>query len=149
MLEIERKFLVNRWAELAPLLSEGIEIRQAYIIESEDRSLRIRKKGNRAFLTLKFGKAALRREEFEYEIPASDAEALFSHCHPSLHKTRYELKVGSHLWEIDVFHQSLTGLIIAEIELDDEYTPFELPFWAGKEVTDDPEYLNINLIKRL
>lgn len=149
MLEIERKFLVNRWAELAPLLSEGIEIHQAYILESEDRSLRIRKKGKRTFLTLKFGKDALRREEFEYEIPASDAETLFSHCHPILQKTRYELTVGSHLWEIDVFHQSLEGLILAEIELNDEHAPFELPFWVGKEVTDDPEYLNINLIKRL
>jgi CYTH domain-containing protein len=98
---------------------------------------------------LKFGESALVRSEFEYEIPLVEAEALLRQCSKVLSKTRFEVVVDSHVWEIDVFHGKLQGLIVAEIELSREDETFVLPDWVGKEVTADKSYLNVNLIERL
>jgi adenylate cyclase len=149
MIEIERKFLVSRLDLLTESLKSGVEIQQAYILVGEDRSLRVRLKGPRAFLTLKIGNDALKRFEFENEINKEEAMQMLTFCDRVLSKTRYELKCGNHLWEIDFFHGKLEGLVLAEIELTEESESFDKPHWLGEEVTYQPEYLNVNLIKKL
>lgn len=149
MLEIERKYLIqsDHW------LREGIkakhEIQQAYLFQEEDKSLRIRLKNNQAFLTIKMGKG-ISRHEFEYEIPMEEALQMIKAAHlKSLQKTRYEILVDAHVWEVDVFHGKHEGLILAEIELSSEVESFKKPDWIGEEVTNDPRYLNANLFKAL
>jgi len=106
-------------------------------------------KGTKGFLTLKFGADMLSRNEFEYEIPFEEACELLTHCEKVLQKTRYEIPAGDHVWEIDVFSGALDGLMLAEIELSDADETIQLPSWVGEEVTHDPRYLNVNLIKGL
>jgi CYTH domain-containing protein len=149
MIEIERKYLIGNMDLLGPLLLNGRTIEQGYLFVSPDKSFRIRLKGDRGFITLKFGESAFVRSEFEYEIPLVEAEALLRQCSKVLSKTRFEVMVDSHVWEIDVFHGKLQGLIVAEIELSREDESFVLPDWVGKEVTADKSYLNVNLIERL
>jgi adenylate cyclase len=144
--EIERKFLVQHgiWRPAG----EGTRIRQGYLSSAKQRIVRVRAAGSHAFLTIKGPtEDSTTRLEFEYPIPPDDAAVLLGRlCEPRLlEKTRYVEKVGSHLWEIDVFEGDNDGLILAEIELDDPGEPFERPAWIGKEVTDDPRYLNVNL----
>jgi CYTH domain-containing protein len=149
MIEIERKYLIGNMDLLGPLLLNGRTIEQGYLFVSPDKSCRIRLKGDRGFITLKFGESAFVRSEFEYEIPLVEAEALLRQCSKVLSKTRFEVVVDSHVWEIDVFHGKHQGLIVAEIELSREDESFVLPDWVGKEVTADKSYLNVNLIERL
>jgi len=149
MKEIERKFLVKNMDFLKNHSTVGYTIQQAYLMESKDRSLRVRIKNQRAFLTLKIGENALERSEYEYEIPFKEAEELLHCCPRVLYKIRYEIHYQNALWEVDVFQKELTGLCIAEIELESPEQSFDLPEWVGEEVTQDPQYLNINLIKRL
>lgn len=147
MLEIERKFLVIS-TQLPDLDSwENHEIQQGYLMVEPDKSLRIRIKGKKGFLTIKLGSNALIREEFEYEIPVEDARSLLTKCGATLHKMRYDLIFEGKHWEVDVFKGNLEGLILAEIELSDVGELFINPPWLGKEVTEDPKYLNVNLIK--
>jgi len=148
MKEIERKFLVNK-SELGFIQSlKGNVIEQAYIQKEKDRTIRIRIKGELAFLTIKIGEKTLNRDEFEYPIPLKDAQNMIELLNlKSLSKTRYELLFGNHLWEIDVFEGKLKGLILAEIELSSEGELFDKPAWLGKEVSDDPAYLNAKLIE--
>jgi CYTH domain-containing protein len=145
MLEIERKFLIKDKSLLDPLLGQGVFIRQGYLFDALDQSLRVRIKSNKAFLTLKFGSSALIREEFEYEIPLEDAEQLWLRCTKKLSKTRYVLTILGDIWEVDVFHDRHEGLILAEIELTDQEQGFHRPPWLGLEVTNDSRYLNVNL----
>jgi CYTH domain-containing protein len=149
MIEIERKYLIGNMDLLGPLLLNGRTIEQGYLFAAPDKSCRIRLKGDRGFITLKFGESAFVRSEFEYEIPLVEAEALLRQCSKVLSKTRFEVMVDSHVWEIDVFHGKLQGLIVAEIELSREDESFVLPDWVGNEVTADKSYLNVNLIERL
>lgn len=152
--EIERKFLVtsDAWRQGA----FGERLRQGYIANEPARSVRVRVQGQSGFLTIKGqgqgqGQSkALARLEFEYEIPVADAEVLLETlCGGKLlEKTRYKVRVGTHLWEIDEFHGANGGLIVAEIELGAEDEPFEHPEWLGAEVSHDPRYLNVQLIVR-
>ena len=147
--EIERKFKVN--ASVSEIIAEinPIEIQQAYLLNSEGLSVRIRMKDDKAYLTIKGGTNPLVRDEFEYEIPTLEAnEMLENYCKHRLIKKRYCLKQGELTWEIDVFEGNLSGLIIAEIELPSIETTFELPYWIEEEVTMDPNYLNVKLILR-
>ena len=151
MYEIERKFIVDteKWKKVTK--PDGVSIRQAYIFEAPGKSLRIRIRirGNRAILTMKAGKKTLKREEFEYEIPLADGETLYKkYGEYFIEKTRYTIKEGKLAWEIDEFHGSLEGLIMAEVELEDEHQQVNLPEWVEKEVTEDKSYLNINLAKK-
>jgi len=112
--------------------------------------VRIRLKGEKAYLTIKSGANALSRLEFEYEIPVQDAQEMTSKLDlKTLSKTRYLIPLEGFTWELDVFHGALDGLIVAEIELQSENEVFTFPNWVGKEVTHDASYLNANLIKRL
>ena len=148
MIEIERKFLVKN-VDFLPEQDAGFNIQQAYIMESNDRSLRVRIKNERAFLTLKIGKNALERLEFEYEISLVEAQAMLQCCSRVLHKKRFKVWHQNVRWEVDVFQGDLLGLYLAEVELESLHQNIELPDWVGEEVTHDPQYLNVNLIKRL
>jgi adenylate cyclase len=145
--EIERKFLVKD-SELKFL--EGVagkKILQGYVFSDEAVSVRVRTKGDKAFLTIKGAAEGISRAEFEYEIPWDDAEAMLDKvCQAGkVIKTRYELPSGPHVWEVDVFEGALAGLVVAEIELSSEDEAFERPDWLGEEVSDDPRYLNARL----
>lgn len=150
MKEIERKFLVDvsrlDWIKEFPSKA----IKQAYIQNEIERSVRVRTKGDKAFLTIKSGKNALNRDEFEYEIPVSDALEMFERLELKvLSKIRYLVPFENHTWEVDVFEGKLKGLVVAEIELSSEDELFEKPDWILNEVTEDTSYLNANLIKQL
>ncbi|NBV08396.1 MAG: CYTH domain-containing protein [Flavobacteriia bacterium] len=147
MWEIERKFIVDKFKLNSGLLQNGVEILQGYVWSDPDKSLRIRIYGDSAFLTIKLGVTALKRQEFEYEIPRSDADALLLQCSAFVEKVRYEIPLGKFTWEVDVFKGANEGLVLAEIELTDENETFEFPEWIGEEVTHDARYLNANLIK--
>lgn len=147
-LEIERKFLLKNdtWKNKA---SHGILYKQAYLISNPERSVRIRRAGDRAFITIK-GTTTTggSKPEYEYEIPVSDTDVLFTLCQEgSIEKTRYEVSIGKHIWEIDVFGGLNEGLVVAEIELDSVDEKFEIPEWVGEEVTEDKRYINSRLIE--
>jgi adenylate cyclase len=149
MKEIERKFLVNGKINAVLTGADGKRIRQGYISDSDGKTVRVRTKGVRGFLTIKGKSSGISRTEFEYEIPVDDADALLrDFCDKTLEKTRYTVQHGGHLWEIDVFAGRLDGLIVAEIELAHEDDEFEVPEWAAEEVSHDPQYYNSNLINR-
>ena len=148
MKEIERKFLVNDLTIIENCTY--VEIKQAYLFNEKEKSLRIRIKNDRAFLTIKGNNSGFTRDEFEYEIPKSDAEEMIGIFQLKvLEKRRYYFVYESFTWEIDVFKGGLEGLCIAEIELPSEDVQFEMPNWIGEEVTFDSNYLNAELIKRL
>jgi adenylate cyclase len=104
--------------------------------------------GPRGSITVKGKNVGARRAEFEYEIPAADAERMLDTLckRPLIEKVRYTLAIGPHTWEIDVFEGDNAGLVVAEIELSREDEAFEKPDWVGNEVTDDPRYFNSNLV---
>ena len=143
--EIERKFLVREnWRPQG----EGVKIAQGYLSTVPERTVRVRLKDDRGFLTIKGRNEGISRLEFEYEIPAADAEELLQLAEqPVLEKTRYLEKHGDFLWEIDVFAGVNDGLVVAEIELPTEDTVFSPPCWLGEEVSGDVRYYNANLIK--
>ena len=147
--EIERKFLID--LKQVTLPSNGIEIRQGYLPLSENNKtvVRVRIKGDEASLAVKGENVGPVRPEFEYTIPFDDAVTMLDTLcqRPLIEKTRYEIPLGNHLWEIDVFHGDNDGLVVAEIELTDEHDQFKLPDWLSGEVTDDPRYYNSNLLQ--
>ena len=144
--EIERKFLVkgDAWRHLA----EGVRYRQGYLNSQKERTVRIRTVGDKAVITVKGVTVGCTRLEFEYPIPYADCESMLDSLaeKPLIDKTRYRIPMGEFVWEIDEFHAENDGLIVAEIELPDEDTPFERPEWIGEEVSSDPRYYNSNLV---
>lgn len=149
MQEIERKFLVdkNLWATLVKPIPA--KIAQGYLSKEPEKTIRVRIKGNKGFLTIKGKTKGITRSEFEYEIPLSDAEELLqSFTDKALNKDRYEIPFEGKVWEVDVFHGKLDGLVLAEIELQSEDEYFNKPIWATKEVSSDPSYYNAVLIER-
>jgi len=114
------------------------------------RTVRIRIKGNKGFLTIKgaSNESGLSRFEWEKEIPVEEALALLKLCEKGvIDKTRFEVKTGNHIYEIDEFYGENQGLIMAEIELKSETEFFEKPTWLGEEVTNDNRYYNSYLSK--
>ncbi|MBT8270869.1 MAG: CYTH domain-containing protein [Flavobacteriaceae bacterium] len=147
MQEIERKFLVksNAYREQAYKRST---IKQGFLNLDPQRTVRVRVKRNSAQLTVKglSSDDGLSRHEWEIDIPKKDALFLLDLCHNEfIEKERYEVKCGEHVFEIDEFHGSNEGLVLAEIELNDENESFVKPDWLGTEVTGQPEYYNANL----
>ncbi|EHQ29210.1 CYTH domain-containing protein [Mucilaginibacter paludis] len=144
--EIERKFLVNhgKWNQLNK--PAGTAFRQGYMVKEADKTVRVRVAGNQAYITIKGKSKGISRSEYEYEIPVDDAgELLSAFCEAVIYKTRYCITFAGKLWEIDVFDRDNEGLIMAEIELDDEAETFDLPDWVETEVTGDDRYYNSNL----
>lgn len=149
MLEIERKYLLETMDWKHEFIQSVTNIKQAYLFEDEEKSVRIRVRSDKAYLTIKMGKGVT-RNEFEYSIPVSDAEEMIEKAELlCLEKDRYVIHYGGNDWEIDVFKGKYEGLVLAEIELNDENEAIQLPAWIGKEVTNDPTYLNVNLFKNL
>nr|VFK31061.1 MAG: adenylate cyclase [Candidatus Kentron sp. MB] len=144
--EIERKFLVinDSWRQQA---SKGVHYQQGYFPHAETCSVRIRIAGDKATLNIKGATLHVTRDEYEYPIPLNDAkEMLARFCErPFIEKTRYLVKNGAHLWEIDVFEGENAGLIVAEIELSREEEEFEIPSWAGQDVSNEARYYNVCL----
>lgn len=146
-LEIERKFLVNAENLSKIHLTNGEKISQGYLSTDIEKTVRIRIKENHAFISVKTKNIGIVRHEFEYEIPIADAKELLKLCEPKiLSKTRYKIEYENHIWEVDIFEGKLSGLILAEVEINfpDEFV--KIPSWAEKEVSDDPKYYNVNLI---
>jgi len=148
--EIERKFLVKKelWAALEKPL--GKHYRQGYLMNSEDRVVRVRIAGDHGFITIKGAAQGISRLEYEYEIPKSDAEEMLERFQPEgTEKIRYRIPEDSGLvWEVDEFLAANAGLIVAEIELTDEDQSFTRPDWLDQEVTHDERYANSNLALR-
>lgn len=146
-IEIERKFLVkgDGWR----FLSSGTIYRQGYIATEKGKTVRVRVFGKQARLTIKGPTKGRTRAEFEYPIPLEDAEEILNTlCKPPLiEKTRYKIPLHDLIWEIDEFHGANQGLIIAEVELEEESQNLDFPDWIGEEVSDDPRYFNSSLAK--
>ncbi len=146
--EIERKFLVtaDSWRPLAT----GQPYCQGYIATARPgHSVRVRLAGDRGYLTIKGPTQGLTRAEFEYPIPVADAQAMLSTLcdRPFIEKTRYRLPRGEVVWEIDEFAGENVGLIVAEVELQSENQPLDLPDWVGREVSGEARYYNASLVK--
>ncbi len=145
--EIEHKFLVknSNWKKGIKSFSR---IAQGYLNSDPERTTRVRVKGDKGYLTIKGKNEGIVRQEFEYEIPLKDAEQLLRICEqPLVEKIRSEVLVGSHTWDVDEFLGINEGLIVAEIELKSTLEEFEVPEWAGKNVSNDRKYYNSSLIK--
>ncbi|WP_086475710.1 MULTISPECIES: CYTH domain-containing protein [Arenibacter] len=150
MIEIERKFLVNSEAFKEDSVNAN-RIVQGFLNTDPLRTVRVRIKGDTGFLTVK-GKGndqGTTRFEWETVLPLKEAEALLKLAEPGvIEKIRYEVPRGKHLFEIDEFFGDNSGLIVAEVELEREDEPFEIPDWLGKEVTGNPKYYNSQLSKQ-
>lgn len=150
MLEIERKFLVTSEDFKDQAFAKN-HIAQGYLNSDPERTVRIRIKGEIGFLTIK-GKGnetGTTRLEWETEMALFEAKPLLAICEKGIiDKIRYEVEVGKHTYEIDEFFGDNHGLIVAEIELNDENETFEKPSWLGKEVTNDERYYNAYLSKK-
>jgi adenylate cyclase len=149
MLEIERKFLVTSDSYKKGSFSKK-RIIQGYLSSNPERTVRVRIKENKAYLTIKGASNAtgMSRFEWEKEIPVEEAENLLLLCEKGvIDKTRFEVKVGNHTYEVDEFYGENEGLEMAEIELQSETELFEKPSWLGVEVTNDERYYNSYLSK--
>lgn len=145
-LEIERKFLVV--GEFRDQAYSHSRIRQGYISSGNGKTVRVRIRDDRGYLTIKgpSDQAGLARYEFETEISLSDAEDLMKLCEPGIiDKTRYLVRSGDHVFEVDEFYGDNEGLVMAEVELHSEDETFQKPAFIGPEVTGDRRYYNAHL----
>lgn len=146
--EIERKFLVR--GEFKSLAYASERIVQGYLSSVPERTVRVRIKGEKGFLTIKgiADEEGVSRYEWEKEIPANEAQELMQLCEPGvIDKVRYLLKCGTHVFEVDEFRGENAGLVLAEVELQAAAEDFESPEWLGEEVTGDKRYYNSTLSK--
>jgi CYTH domain-containing protein len=131
-------------------LARGTRYRQGYLSTVKERTVRVRTIDDKGFLTIKGITVGATRSEYEYEIPAADADEMLDDLceQPIIEKNRYEIPLAGVTWEVDEFLGVNDGLIVAEVELQSEDQSFPKPDWIGEEVTDDPKYFNANLIAR-
>ncbi len=145
--EIERKYLIksDEWKNLA----KGKYYRQGYLSTVKERVVRVRTIDDKGFLTIKGVTVGVTRSEFEYEIPAEEANLMLDNlCEkPIIEKFRAKIEYAGLIWEIDEFHGENEGLTVAEVELKEENQKIDFPAWIGEEVSGDPRYFNSNLIK--
>jgi adenylate cyclase len=145
-IEIERKFLVDhkQWQQLDK--PTGIKMQQGYMVNEDNRTIRLRIADKQAYVTFKSGTTGISRNEHEYRIPVNEATQLFDvFVKAGLQKTRYYITYAGKLWEVDVFEGDNEGLVVAEIELDSEDEKFEHPPWVTIEVSGDERYYNSSL----
>ncbi|QCX40144.1 CYTH domain-containing protein [Aureibaculum algae] len=148
--EIERKFLVKDSSFKMEESVKAMRITQGYLSSVPERAVRIRISDHQGFITIKGigDKSGASRYEWEKKIPEKEAEELLKICEPGvIDKTRYNVQLGKHKFEIDEFHGDNEGLIVAELELKSKDEFFEKPQWLGKEVTGDVKYYNAMLKK--
>ena len=146
--EIERKFLVK--GDYKSDAKKETRITQGYLSSVPERTVRVRIKGDKGFITIKgIGNASgASRYEWEKEIPVSEVKELLAICEPgAIDKTRFLVDSGKHTFEVDEFYGDNDGLIVAEVELSDENEDFVKPEWLGEEVTGDAKYFNSMLMK--
>lgn len=146
--EIERKFLVE--GEFKPQAYASSRIVQGYVCSARGRTVRVRIRDGKGFLTIKgaSGASGVSRYEWEKEIPLAEAAELMKLCEPGvIDKTRYLVRSGVHVFEVDEFYGGNEGLVMAEVELSSEDEPFEKPEFIGREVTGDVRYYNSQLMK--
>lgn len=145
--EIERKFLVSAPEEVRIEAFDSVRIRQGYLSVDPQRTVRVRMRGERGYLTVKGITVGAERAEWEFEIPAVDAVEMLSLCIGKvIDKTRYLVRHEGQIWEVDEF-QSPVRLWLAEAELQSADDNLKLPRWVGREVTGNPDYYNSNLAK--
>tara|TARA_B110000091_G_scaffold169909_1_gene182339 strand:- start:56 stop:529 length:474 start_codon:yes stop_codon:yes gene_type:complete len=148
-IEIERKFLVKNDSFKKECFAKKT-IKQGYLNSNKNRTVRIRTIDDKAFMTIKgrSNAAGTSRFEWEKEIAFLEAEELLLLCEPSIiEKTRFYVKSEQHVFEIDAFSGDNSGLIVAEVELEDEAEAFQKPLWIGEEVTGNEKYYNSKLSK--
>lgn len=141
--EIERKFLVK--GEFKQFSYKSYAIKQGYLCLSGPNLVRIRLKGEKAYITVKSTapEGSIKRSEWEYEIPVKDATEMLKLCEEGMiNKTRHLVKAGNHTFEVDEFYGDNSGLLLAEVELDAEDEEFDMPDWLGAEVTGNIRYYN-------
>ena len=146
--EIERKFLVT--GEYKSQAYAQSRIVQGYISSTRGRTVRVRIRDTQGYLTIKGASNAsgTSRYEWEKEIPLTEAEELMKLCEPGIiDKTRYLVRSGNHIFEVDEFYGENEGLTVAEVELASEDESFVKPGFIGREVTGDVRYYNSQLMK--
>jgi CYTH domain-containing protein len=147
--EIERKFLVanDNWRQSAV---HCVSIRDGLIAAYQGSKVRVRISGDFATIAIKGPRTGIARPEFEYEVPIADAERMLSTVcgDDTLEKKRFFVEDAGAMWHVDVYSGILNGVVIAEIELNQETQALILPSWVGKEVTGDPFYKKINMRAR-
>lgn len=150
-IETERKFLVHKSGERYKASAySSSRICQGYICSGNGRSVRVRIRGDKGYLTIKgpSGNGGISRYEFEKEITLDEAKHLMQLCEPGLiDKTRYLVNSGRHVFEVDEFYGENAGLVMAEVELQSEDEPYEKPDFIGEEVTGDRRFYNSSLRK--
>jgi len=146
--EIERKFLVK--GDFKSSSVKALRITQGYLSSVPERTVRVRIKGEKGYITIKgIGNASgASRFEWEKEIPTEEVKSLLELCEPGIiDKTRYLVEAGEHTYEVDEFYGDNNGLTVAEVELKDENEDFIKPEWLDEEVTGDKKYFNSMLMK--
>ena len=146
--EIERKFLVK--GDFKADAFKATRITQGYLCSVPERTVRVRVKGDKGFITIKGigNESGASRFEWEKEIPVAEVQDLLKICEPGvIDKTRYLVKSGEFTFEVDEFYGDNEGLTVAEVELPSEDAAFDKPNWLGDEVTGDPRYYNSMLMK--
>lgn len=147
--EIERKYLVK--GDFKSLATKSTRITQGYLSSIPERTVRVRVKGDKGFITINGigSQSGASRYEWEKEIPVEEVHELLKICEPGvIDKTRYLVPVGKHTFEVDEFYGENEGLTLAEVELSSEGESIEIPAWIGKEVTGDVRYYNSMLMKK-
>ena len=147
--EIEKKFLVTADSYKTEAAKQT-RITQGYLSSVPERTVRVRIKGKSGYITIKGigNDSGASRYEWEKEIPVSEVEELLKICEPGvIDKTRYEVKAGNHTFEVDEFYGDNEGLVVAEVEMQDERDNVEKPAWLGEEVTGQTKYYNSMLMK--
>ena len=146
--EIEKKFLVA--GEFKESAKKATRITQGYLSSVPERTVRVRVKGDKGYITVKGigNDSGASRFEWEKEIPVEDVRDLLKICEPGvIDKTRYLVDCDGHTFEVDEFYGDNEGLVVAEVELSDENEAFTRPSWLGEEVTGDKKYYNSMLMK--
>lgn len=146
--EIEKKFLVA--GEFKESAKKATRITQGYLSSVPERTVRVRVKGEKGYITVKGigNDSGASRFEWEKEIPVEDVRDLLKICEPGvIDKTRYLVDCDGHTFEVDEFYGDNDGLVVAEVELGDENEAFTRPSWLGEEVTGDKKYYNSMLMK--
>ncbi len=148
-IEIERKFLLknNKWRDE---VVKTIAFKQGYLATSKKASVRVRIEGHQANINIKGATLGIVRKEFEYPIALEEAQELLDTLcgHPLIEKLRHYVYIGKHEWEIDEFQGENKGLIVAEIELDNENEIFDHPVWIGQDVSHEKKYYNSLLVAK-
>lgn len=143
--EIEHKYLVVN-DSFKDMASGKVEIRQGYLNRNPDRTVRIRTMGTNGYLTVKSRNHGAKRLEFEYQIPGHDAEEILKLAEPGIvEKTRWFVPYGNLIWEVDEFHGSQKGVIVAEVEIPVDGIVYEKPPFIGQDITGDPAFYNSNM----